>query len=156
MHLTVWCSVRVHHQVVTADGCQTSLLLMSACAMAQQPSTHHQQMHLFAVGIGSMTVRIIVLGQLITAAVVCCCLLLQLVGPLLGPLLGGVLSQVWGWRSTFICLVVFCGGVVAPLLLLLVPETHQYMVVKRLIKTDPAAAKQVVGECSTPAGNTAW
>jgi multidrug resistance protein len=67
-----------------------------------------------------------------------------LVGPLLGPLLGGVLSQVWGWRSTFICLVVFCGGVVAPLLAVLVPETHQYMVVKRLSKRDPTAAKQLV------------
>lgn len=71
---------------------------------------------------------------------------LQLVGPLLGPLLGGVLSQVWGWRSTFICLVVFCGGVVAPLLAVLVPETHQYRVVRSLSRTDPAAAKMIAGE----------
>eukprot|EP00878_Enallax_costatus_P011335 GHUV01011836.1.p1 GENE.GHUV01011836.1~~GHUV01011836.1.p1 ORF type:complete len:533 (+),score=142.22 GHUV01011836.1:700-2298(+) len=66
-----------------------------------------------------------------------------LVGPLLGPLLGGVLSQVWGWRSTFICLVVFCGGVVAPLLAVLVPETHQYRVVRTLSRTDPAAVKLI-------------
>jgi len=42
-----------------------------------------------------------------------------------GPLLGGVLSQNYGWRSTFICLAVFSGGVVLPLLLLVVSSiTH--------------------------------
>ncbi|KAF6254077.1 major facilitator superfamily domain-containing protein [Scenedesmus sp. NREL 46B-D3] len=67
-----------------------------------------------------------------------------LVGPLLGPLLGGVLSQVWGWRSTFICLTVAAGAIVLPLLLVVVPETHQYRVVRRLSKVDAAAAKHIV------------
>eukprot|EP00879_Flechtneria_rotunda_P011779 GHRR01012306.1.p1 GENE.GHRR01012306.1~~GHRR01012306.1.p1 ORF type:complete len:533 (+),score=148.56 GHRR01012306.1:152-1750(+) len=66
-----------------------------------------------------------------------------LVGPLLGPLLGGVLSQVYGWRSTFICLTVFCGGIIVPLLLVLIPETQQYIVVNRLSKTDPVAFKAI-------------
>lgn len=70
-----------------------------------------------------------------------------LVGPLLGPLLGGVLSQVWGWRSTFICLTVFCGVIVAPLLLLVVPETHQYRVVRSLSKKDLQAVQQMAGRC---------
>uniref|UniRef100_A0A383WNZ1 Major facilitator superfamily (MFS) profile domain-containing protein n=1 Tax=Tetradesmus obliquus TaxID=3088 RepID=A0A383WNZ1_TETOB len=66
-----------------------------------------------------------------------------LVGPLLGPLLGGVLSQVWGWRSTFICLTVAAGAIIFPMLMLVVPETHQYRVVRRLSKADPAAAKRI-------------
>lgn len=78
-----------------------------------------------------------------TAAVLL--LWLQLVGPLLGPLLGGVLSQLFGWRSTFICLTVFCGAIVFPLLMVLVPETHQYRVVRRMNKADPAAVKQIAG-----------
>lgn len=44
-----------------------------------------------------------------------CCVL-----PAVGPLLGGVLSQLYGWRSTFICLAVFAGGIVMPLLVLVV------------------------------------
>jgi predicted MFS family arabinose efflux permease len=33
--------------------------------------------------------------------------------------------QVWGWRSTFICLTIAAGVVVLPMLMLVVPETHQ-------------------------------
>eukprot|EP00775_Hariotina_reticulata_P008932 gene8932-9109_t len=66
-----------------------------------------------------------------------------LVGPLLGPVLGGGLSQAFGWRSTFICLAVFCGVVVVPLLLAVVPETHQYMVIRRLQKSQPELAKRI-------------
>jgi hypothetical protein len=33
--------------------------------------------------------------------------------------------QVWGWRSTFICLTVAAGVIVFPMLMLVVPETHQ-------------------------------
>jgi len=68
---------------------------------------------------------------------------LQLVGPLLGPVLGGGLSQAFGWRSTFICLAVFCGGLVVPLLIAVVPETHQYKVIQRLQKSQPAMVKRI-------------
>lgn len=33
--------------------------------------------------------------------------------------------QVWGWRSTFICLTVAAGAIIFPMLMLVVPETHQ-------------------------------
>jgi predicted MFS family arabinose efflux permease len=33
--------------------------------------------------------------------------------------------QVWGWRSTFICLTVAAGVIVLPMLMLVVPETLQ-------------------------------
>jgi predicted MFS family arabinose efflux permease len=33
--------------------------------------------------------------------------------------------QVWGWRSTFICLTIAAGVIVLPMLMLVVPETHQ-------------------------------
>jgi predicted MFS family arabinose efflux permease len=49
-----------------------------------------------------------------------CVVLVVLFLPAVGPLLGGVLSQMYGWRSTFICLAVFAGGVVMPLLVLVV------------------------------------
>jgi len=67
----------------------------------------------------------------------------QLVGPLLGPLLGGGLSQAFGWRSTFICLAVFCGVIVVPLLIAVVPETHQYKVIQRLQQSQPTLVKHL-------------
>lgn len=65
-----------------------------------------------------------------------------LIGPVAGPLLGGFLCQSFGWRSTFI-LLAGMSAVLLPLLLLVVPETHQYMVLQRLEKSDPAAAKMI-------------
>lgn len=44
----------------------------------------------------------------------------------------------------------------APLLALLVPETHQYRVVKKQIKDDPAAAKLIVGEYACTIGDEAF
>ncbi|WIA11174.1 hypothetical protein OEZ85_011305 [Tetradesmus obliquus] len=64
-----------------------------------------------------------------------------LIGPLLGPVLGGGLAQAFGWRSTFLAVVVMAGGVILPLILLGVPETHHYWNLARLQRQDPAAAE---------------
>lgn len=62
-----------------------------------------------------------VLDKSLYASRLMCVLLLRCcVLPAVGPLLGGVLSQLYGWRSTFICLAVFAGGIVMPLLVLVV------------------------------------
>lgn len=65
-----------------------------------------------------------------------------LIGPVAGPVLGGFLCQTFGWRSTFILLVVMAVSVL-PLLLLVVPETHQYKVLQRLERENPAAAAAI-------------
>jgi MFS family permease len=69
---------------------------------------------------------------------------MQLVGPVLGPVFGGALSQAFGWRSTFICLAVFCGAVVVPLLAVLVPETHQFKVLRSLQKQQPGVTLKIM------------
>lgn len=61
----------------------------------------------------------------------------------MGPLLGGALSQVWGWRSTFMALAAFAGLAGAAVMLLIRTETHQHFVLKRLAKDDPDAAKSM-------------
>jgi MFS family permease len=57
----------------------------------------------------------------------------------LGPALGGIISQAFGWRSTF-ALLAALGGAVLVLLIFFLPETHQFLVLERLQKQDPAAA----------------
>ncbi|GAX85787.1 hypothetical protein CEUSTIGMA_g13202.t1 [Chlamydomonas eustigma] len=63
-----------------------------------------------------------------------------LVGPIIGPLLGGGLAQAFGWRSTFICLTVFSGAVILPLLLLKLPETQQFKELQKLKEKNPVLA----------------
>lgn len=59
-----------------------------------------------------------------------------LIGPVIGPLIGGGLSDVFGWRSTFICLAIL-SFVVFIVIILIVPETHQYFVKERFHKANP-------------------
>jgi predicted MFS family arabinose efflux permease len=59
----------------------------------------------------------------------------------MGPLLGGALSQVWGWRSTFIALTVFAGLTGLVIVALIRKETHQFFVLKKLAARDPDHAK---------------
>ncbi|CAF0939786.1 unnamed protein product [Adineta steineri] len=54
-----------------------------------------------------------------------------LVGPILGPFIGGALSNWLGWRSTFITLAILA-VLSAILILVFVPETHHYFVMKQL------------------------
>ncbi|WIA13766.1 hypothetical protein OEZ85_007316 [Tetradesmus obliquus] len=71
-----------------------------------------------------------------------CFLLPMLLGPMLGAALGGALSQRWGWRCCFILLVA-ADGLMLPLLMTMVPETHQFFVVRRLRATNPEAARHL-------------
>lgn len=74
-----------------------------------------------------------------------CCLLPHAVlnthTQVMGPLLGGALSQVWGWRSTFIALTVFAALTGVVIVALIRTETHQYFVLKKLAARDPDHAK---------------
>eukprot|EP00877_Chromochloris_zofingiensis_P005829 jgi/Chrzof1/15247/UNPLg00640.t1 len=62
-----------------------------------------------------------------------------LVGPILGPLIGGGLSQAFGWRSTFVALVI-AGGLAFVLILACYRETHQYVVLQRHVAAHSNAA----------------
>lgn len=53
---------------------------------------------------------------------------------------GGFLSQAYGWQAPFIALLIFSAGIIIPANLLLVRETHQYKVMKRL---DPGTAATI-------------
>jgi multidrug resistance protein len=53
-----------------------------------------------------------------------------LVGPIIGPLVGGVLSNFFGWRSTFISLGVLA-VISISMIVLCVPETNHYRVLQQ-------------------------
>lgn len=55
-------------------------------------------------------------GIICWPCLLCCALL-----PCSGPLLGGVLSDHFGWRSTFIFTTCMAGVVILPLLLFFLP-----------------------------------
>lgn len=67
----------------------------------------------------------------------------QLVGPIVGPVLGGGLCEAFGFRATFVALALFAAAVALPLLLLGVPETHQYKALTALARKDPLLAAEV-------------
>jgi MFS family permease len=67
---------------------------------------------------------------------------MQLTGPVIGPVMGGAISEAFGWRATFVFLAIFC-GVLGILLLLFLPETHQFYTVSRLAAKDPARVEQI-------------
>ncbi|CAF4440240.1 unnamed protein product, partial [Didymodactylos carnosus] len=52
------------------------------------------------------------------------------IGPILGPVIGGTLSDSFGWRSTFVFLVLYA-FLTTIMILILLPETHQYFVLQR-------------------------
>ncbi|CAF1229321.1 unnamed protein product [Didymodactylos carnosus] len=52
------------------------------------------------------------------------------IGPILGPVLGGSLSDSFGWRSTFVFLALYA-FLTTIMILILLPETHQYFVLQR-------------------------
>ncbi|WIA12850.1 hypothetical protein OEZ85_006476 [Tetradesmus obliquus] len=83
-----------------------------------------------------------------------------LVGPVIGPLLGGVLSDHFGWRSTFIFTTCMAGVVILPLLLFFLPETTQYRALRRLRATDPQTAAVIKEadsiEASPPRFRAPW
>ncbi|CAF1004946.1 unnamed protein product [Rotaria magnacalcarata] len=58
------------------------------------------------------------------------------IGPVIGPLIGGPLSQAFGWHSTFIFLSIFSFCVLL-IMLIVVPETHQYFVKEHFHKANP-------------------
>eukprot|EP00775_Hariotina_reticulata_P004208 gene4208-4457_t len=73
-----------------------------------------------------------------------------LIGPVIGPLLGGALSQYFGWRSCFIALAAFGVAIVLPLLVLVVPETHQWLVLQRMSSEEQSNIKERDDILSSP------
>ncbi|WIA31137.1 hypothetical protein OEZ86_001155 [Tetradesmus obliquus] len=65
------------------------------------------------------------------------------IGPILGPVLGGGLSQAFGWRSTFMAVIMYAAVILLPLLIFVVPETHQYIVLQRLKSNNALAAAEI-------------
>src|SRR5690242_16275308 len=55
----------------------------------------------------------------------------MLIGPVIAPIIGGVLSQSFGWRSTFVLLAILTVPVFI-ITFFTVPETHQYFVLQRI------------------------
>lgn len=72
--------------------------------------------------------------------------MLQLVGSVVAPMIGGALAAALGWRSTLVFLAI-CGGAFGLVLLVFLPETHQYMVLSRLRSKD-APRVQAITESS--------
>jgi len=60
----------------------------------------------------------------------------------IGPLLGGALSQWFGWRYLLRCPAAFGGAVVLPLLVLVVPETHQWFVLQQMTPQQQSSIKE--------------
>ncbi|CAF1340405.1 unnamed protein product [Adineta ricciae] len=58
------------------------------------------------------------------------------IGPIGGPLLGGPLSSAFTWHSTFVLLAIFSICAII-MILILVPETHQYYIKEQFHKTNP-------------------
>eukprot|EP01112_Ceratiomyxa_fruticulosa_P008362 TRINITY_DN2168_c0_g1_i4.p1 TRINITY_DN2168_c0_g1~~TRINITY_DN2168_c0_g1_i4.p1 ORF type:complete len:530 (-),score=95.64 TRINITY_DN2168_c0_g1_i4:191-1780(-) len=65
------------------------------------------------------------------------------VGPIVGPILGGVLGYSKGWRSTFLLLIVL-GAALFVVIIAIVPETHQWYVLRRLNKKDPIRRSRII------------
>jgi predicted MFS family arabinose efflux permease len=61
---------------------------------------------------------------------------------ILSPPVGGVISQVFGWRSTFVPLACLCLATGLWLLFSMRHETHQYFVLKRIASADPDKARR--------------
>jgi len=55
------------------------------------------------------------------------------VGPILGPVVGGLLGEAFGWRSTFILLIIVSVLVMLALIFLL-PETHHWYALRHIKK----------------------
>lgn len=53
------------------------------------------------------------------------------------------LAQAFGWRSMFAFLAALTGACILPLLLLGVPETLQYKVLQRLLRTQPEVVSRL-------------
>ncbi|GAX83188.1 hypothetical protein CEUSTIGMA_g10614.t1 [Chlamydomonas eustigma] len=83
-----------------------------------------------------------------------------LVGPIIGPLLGGALAQQYGWRSCFICLTMFAGVVILPMIYFTLPETHQHIKYQEVKKENPAEAEDfkeaAIIEARVPVFNAPW
>ncbi|KAI8462244.1 MAG: major facilitator superfamily domain-containing protein [Monoraphidium minutum] len=71
-----------------------------------------------------------------------------LVGPVIGPMLGGVLSQAFGWRSTFSAMAIL-GVVILLAVFLFLEETHHYHVLSRVKTVQGAAAWAAIKESQT-------
>jgi MFS family permease len=61
---------------------------------------------------------------------------------IISALVGGAISQVFGWRYTFVPLAGLCLAIGLWLLFSMRQETHQYFVLKRIASVDPDKARR--------------
>lgn len=81
-----------------------------------------------------------------------------LLSPIIAPPLGGALALRYGWRSTFIAGGIF-SAVLLALALAIMKETHQYMVLRAVRKTEGDAAAdsiQEAGSIPVPGFQAPW
>ncbi len=69
----------------------------------------------------------------------------MLLGPIIAPIVGGTLSQVFGWRSTFVFLSIMTVPIMV-LVVVCVPETHSWFV---LTSIDKENSKKLTGDGNT-------
>jgi predicted MFS family arabinose efflux permease len=66
------------------------------------------------------------------------------------PCAGGFLAQAFGWTAPFYALLAFAAGIILPATLLLVRETNQYIILKRLSPAEAATVKEALGILASP------
>jgi len=79
------------------------------------------------------------------------------IGPILGPVVGGVLGEAWGWRSTFLFLIVVA-VLIGLAIIVFLPETHHWYVVRRVKKSNQGLSilETATIEASPPVFMSPW
>ncbi|CAF0857662.1 unnamed protein product [Adineta ricciae] len=68
-----------------------------------------------------------------------------LVGPIIGPFIGGALASSFGWRSTFVALIIMA-AISTIVILVFVPETHHYFITQRQLKSGKKIETKTIRE----------